>query len=86
MNIIIAGCGKIGKTLIASLVGEGHNITAIDQSAQAIDDITNTYDVMGVCGNATDCDTLEEASVYNSDLFIAVTSSDELSIPIIKTM
>ena len=79
MNIIIAGCGKIGKTLIASLVGEGHNITAIDQSAQAIDDITNTYDVMGVCGNATDCDTLEEASVYNSDLFIAVTSSDELN-------
>lgn len=79
MNIIIAGCGKIGKTLIASLVGEGHNITAIDQSAQAIDDITNTYDVMGVCGNATDCDTLEEASVYNSDLFISVTGSDELN-------
>ncbi|MBR3948114.1 MAG: Trk system potassium transporter TrkA [Clostridia bacterium] len=79
MNIIIAGCGKIGKTLVADLVSEGHDITVIDQSAQAIDDITNTYDVMGVCGNATDCDTLEEASVYNSDLFIAVTSSDELN-------
>lgn len=79
MNIIIAGCGKIGRTLIASLVNEGHNITAIDQNAHAIDDITNTYDVMGVCGNATDCDTLEEASVYNCDMFISVTGSDELN-------
>ena len=79
MNIIIAGCGKIGNTLIASLVSEGHDVTAIDESLQAIDEITNTYDVIGVCGNATDCDTLEEASVYDADLFIAVTGSDELN-------
>ena len=79
MNIIIAGCGKIGCTLVAALVSEGHDVTAIDENPQAIDEITNTYDVMGVCGNATDCDTLEEASVYDADLFIAVTGSDELN-------
>lgn len=79
MNIIIAGCGKIGKTLIASLVNEGHDVTAIDISAHAIESITNTYDVMGVCGSATDCDTLEEANVYNCNMFVAVTGSDELN-------
>ncbi len=79
MNIIIAGCGKIGRTLVASLVSEGHDVTVIDESAQAIDYITNTYDVIGVCGNATDCDTLEEASVYNCEMFISVTGSDELN-------
>lgn len=79
MNIIIAGCGKIGCTLAAALVSEGHDVTAIDENPQAIDEITNTYDVMGVCGSATDCDTLEEASVYDADLFIAVTGSDELN-------
>ena len=79
MNIIIAGCGKIGCTLADALVSEGHDVTAIDENPQAIDEITNTYDVMGVCGSATDCDTLEEASVYDADLFIAVTGSDELN-------
>lgn len=79
MNIIIAGCGKIGRTLVANLVNEGHDVTAIDENVQAIDEITNSYDVIGVCGSATDCDTLEEANVYDTDLFIAVTGSDELN-------
>ena len=79
MNIIIAGCGKIGKTLVADLVSEGHDITVIDENPVAVEGITNTYDVMGVCGSATDCDTLEEANVYSADLFIAVTGSDELN-------
>ena len=32
MKIIIAGCGKIGTTVIGSLVAEGHDIVAIDTS------------------------------------------------------
>lgn len=79
MNIIIAGCGKIGRILVADLVSEGHDITAIDTNPAAVEEITNTYDVIGVCGSATDCDTLEEANVYDADLFIAVTGSDELN-------
>lgn len=79
MNIIIAGCGKIGKILVADLVSEGHDVTAIDINPSAVEEITNTYDVIGVCGSATDCDTLEEANVYDADLFIAVTGSDELN-------
>ncbi len=79
MNIIIAGCGKIGRTLVEALTSEGHDVTVIDENPAAVEEITNTYDVMGVCGNATDCDTLEEANVYDSELFIAVTGSDELN-------
>ena len=79
MNIIIAGSGKIGRTLVADLVSEGHDVTVIDVNPSAIEEITNTYDVIGVCGSATDCDTLEEANVYGCDMFIAVTGSDELN-------
>lgn len=79
MNIIIAGCGKIGRTLVADLVNEGHDVTAIDVNTKAIENITNTYDVMGVCGNAADFDALEEATVSHCNLFIAVTGSDELN-------
>ena len=30
MKIIIVGCGKIGKSMIASLTSEGHDITIVD--------------------------------------------------------
>ena len=30
MNIIIVGCGKIGSTILESLVEEGHDVVGID--------------------------------------------------------
>ena len=77
MNIIISGCGKIGSSIIESLVNEGHDITVIDISKQALDDITNVYDVITVNGNCTDCDTLRDARVDDAELFVAVSGSDE---------
>lgn len=77
MNIIISGCGKIGLTIIESLSAEGHDITAIDTSAQVIEELTNVHDVIGVIGNCTDCETLKESRVDDAELFIAVSGSDE---------
>ena len=79
MKILIVGCGKIGGTLLNSLVSEGHDIVAIDTSSDVITELTNVYDVMGVCGNGVDSDILEEAGVSKADLFIAVTGSDEFN-------
>ena len=79
MNIIVIGCGKIGETLLASLVSEGHDVIALDNNPNVISQITNFYDVMGVCGNGTDCEVLEEANVSGADLVIAATNSDEFN-------
>ncbi|MBR5314356.1 MAG: Trk system potassium transporter TrkA [Clostridia bacterium] len=79
MKIIIAGCGKIGTTVIGSLVAEGHDIVAIDTSSEVISEITNLYDVIGLCGNSADSDILFEAGASNADLFVAFTGSDELN-------
>lgn len=77
MKITVAGCGKIGAAILKSLVAEGHDVLALDKSAAVITDITNVYDVMGLVGNGADCETLEEAQIAETDLFIAVTGSDE---------
>lgn len=79
MKIIVVGCGKIGTTIVSSLVLEGHDIVAVDNLPSVISEITNVYDVMGVCGNGADYDTLSEAGVEKADLFIASTGSDELN-------
>lgn len=79
MKIIIFGCGKIGTTLISSLSGEGHDIIAIDSNPKTIEEVTNIYDVIGLCGNGIDCDTMVEAGIEDTELFVAVTGSDELN-------
>ncbi|MGI6070090.1 MAG: Trk system potassium transporter TrkA [Blautia sp.] len=80
MQIIIAGCGKVGKTLAQQLDSEGHNITLIDISASRLQDATSAIDVMGVVGNGASFNVQSDAGVENADLFIAVTHSDELNL------
>ncbi len=79
MRIVIVGIGKIGTSIIESLTSEGHDVVAVDERREVIEEITNIYDVMGVCGNGADSDTLSEAGVSGAELFVAVTGSDELN-------
>lgn len=80
LNILIIGCGKVGHTLVDQLCHEGHDITVIDKNAQRIEEITNLYDVMGICGNGASFSVQKEAGIQESDLVIAVTDSDELNL------
>ncbi len=79
MRIIIAGCGKIGRTTLSSLVAEGHDIVALDIDQTVIDEISNVHDVIAVNGNCADCDVLKEAGIEHTDIFMASTASDELN-------
>lgn len=79
MNIVIAGCGKIGRTIIESLSAEGHSITAIDTNPKALESVSNIYDIITVVGNSADTDALDEANIEKAELFIAVTGSDEIN-------
>lgn len=79
MKIIVNGCGKIGSTILASLVSEGHDVTAIDTNPEVIQKLTNIYDIIGVCGNGADNDVLQEANAGSYDLLISTTASDEIN-------
>ncbi len=80
MKILVAGCGKIGITVLANLVAEGHDVTAIDSNQDTLDEITNIYDVIGVCGNAADYETLLQAGAAEADLFVSTMGADEINI------
>ena len=80
LSIIIVGCGKVGLTLVEQLSREGHDITVIDRNRALVDDISGTYDVMGVVGNGASYSIQKEAGIENADLIIAVTESDELNL------
>lgn len=80
LNIIIVGCGKVGATLTEQLSKEGHDITIIDKDAQAVQSLSDLYDVMGIVGNGASYSVQMEAGIEDTDLIIAVTDSDELNL------
>lgn len=77
MKIVVVGCGRIGNTIIENLVSEGHDVVAVDMNANVVSEVSNLFDVMAVCGNGADNETLAEAGVSSCELFISVTDSDE---------
>ncbi len=80
MKIVIIGLGTIGKTILRSLSGEGHNITIIDDNKTKVEALIQKYDVSGVVGNGACLDIQTEAGVRGADLAIALTNSDELNV------
>ena len=79
MRVVVVGCGKIGHAIVGSLLKEKHELLCIDSDPDVIKEITDTYDVMTICGNGISYDVLSEASIEKTELFIAVTGSDEFN-------
>ncbi|MCH5298582.1 MAG: Trk system potassium transporter TrkA [Ruminococcus sp.] len=79
MNIIIVGCGRVGRTIAYQLDKEGHSVTVIDTNREVLERISAT-NVMAHRGNGATFATLRDAGVENCDLLIAVTASDELNL------
>lgn len=85
MKIIVAGAGRVGYSIAKELSGSRHDVTVIEQKADVCREVNDSLDVFTVCGNAAACDTLEEASVADTDLLIAVTEADETNLMICLT-
>ncbi len=79
MKFVVIGAGKIGETLSAQLVSEGHSVTVIDNNPAAIQKMLNSQDLMCVEGNGATADTQIEAGIKKADVLIATTAHDELN-------
>lgn len=80
MHIIVVGCGNVGQTITQQLSKEGHNITVIEEKSSVVQNVVNSYDVMGIVGNGASYSIMRDAGIETADLMIAVTDSDELNL------
>lgn len=80
MKIVIIGDGKVGRAITEQAVKEGHTVIVIDKRAEVINDLINTYDVMGITGNGASYITQKNAGVATANLVVSATSSDETNI------
>lgn len=79
MKIIIAGAGKVGFELARSLSSD-HQVTVIDQNAEALNRLQELIDIFPIVGNIEDPATYKMLLDTQADIFIAVTDSDEANL------
>lgn len=80
MKILIVGAGQVGYFLSDRLSREGHEVTLIDRDEEKIEHAQDRLNVLGVTGNGTSAEVLEQADIAATDIFIAVTDLDEVNI------
>ena len=73
MKIIISGAGEVGSHLAKMLRNEANDICVIDSNQQRLTALSETADVVTVCGNPASIEVLKNAGAGKGGLFVAVT-------------
>lgn len=80
MKILILGGGQVGSTAAYQLAREESNeVTIIDSNPVVLRELQDRLDVRTVLGHAASPEALERAGGADTDILIAMTSSDEIN-------
>ncbi len=77
MYIIIAGGGKVGRSLTETLVNDGHEVLLIEKNPVKVEQYTEQLGGVVRRGDACEAQVLLDAGVKRADVVIAVTGEDE---------
>lgn len=79
MQIIVAGCGKVGSKFARIMSDEGHEIAVIDSSSENLELLGPDFRGVTVLGIPIDEDVLKKAGIESADGFAAVTPNDNIN-------
>ena len=78
--IIVAGCGRLGGGLAASLSLKKKDVIVMDEKEDAFRKLAPSYGGLTMCADVKNLGKLEEAGIRKADVFIAVTDKDNVNI------
>jgi trk system potassium uptake protein len=80
LKVLILGAGQVGRTAAYHLSREPANeVTVVDTDEEVLRDLQGRIDVRTVAGNASFPAVLEAAGIVDTDILVALTSSDEVN-------
>lgn len=79
MQVIVAGCGRVGSAVARRLDTDGHEVSVLDIRSDAFVRLGPDFGGRTTLGVAFDLDTLSQAGAEDADAFAAVTSSDNVN-------
>ena len=89
MFVLIVGCGRVGSSIAQSMLAEGHEVSVLDEDAEAIALLNRNnpggWETQGgsfTVGTALEIDALLEAGIDRADAFVASTNGDNTNLVI----
>ena len=82
MFVVVVGCGRVGSALARELADEGHEVSVVDESAEAFERLGDGFPGTFVEGPALEVSVLEAAGIERADAFVAATNGDNTNIVI----
>lgn len=85
MKVVIMGCGRVGAWLARLLDAEGHQVTVLDNDADAFrrlkfPGLEGEFKGAALFGNGIDQEKLKDAGIEQADVFFALTQGDNRNI------
>ena len=80
MNIIIVGAGEIGTHIALGLAAENHSIVVVESDEKVAGDLNNRIDARVIVADGTSITVLIDAGVADCDLFMSLTSDNNINI------
>ena len=80
MRIMIVGAGQVGQYLCKKFSAEGQEVVLIDKNENKLQRLERELNILTVQGSGASARILAEAGISKTDLFIAVTDSDEVNL------
>jgi len=77
---MIVGAGQVGYHLSEKLSVEGQEVVLVDRDEKKLRRLEKELNILPVIGSGASARILEEAGIDKTDLFIAVTDSDEVNL------
>jgi trk system potassium uptake protein TrkA len=89
MFILIVGCGRVGSTVARAMLGDGHEVSCLDEDPEAHArlevGLEKSWEDLGghfTVGTGLEIDALLQAGIEKADAFIASTDGDNTNIVI----
>jgi len=79
MRVAIAGAGKVGRSIAAELIGNGHEVILVDRDPDSVRADRNPG-TMALVGDACELAVLEKAELGDCQVMIACTGDDKVNL------
>jgi len=80
MKVVILGCSRVGAMLATWLAKEGNEVVVIDCQESSFLRLPKEANIKKILGMGIEHDTLKRAGIDNTDVFLALTNSDNTNI------
>jgi trk system potassium uptake protein TrkA len=82
MKLLIVGCGRVGSAIAARMAADGHDVSVVDEDAEALQRLPEDWSGQFIQGHGLDVGVLVDGGIAEADAVVVSTSGDNTNIVI----